>query len=458
MAFLKYKCAECGAEIFAKSADEVQRHGNLTFCSYKHLANYVNRIEREQVIAENNKRLNAIKAEWNERARKAEQETAEFHAKESKIAKDKYEDSHKATVSVEGVSYSPDKSRLVEVPKNISTFEVPEGVTEICYKAFAGCESLTSVKLPNTLKIIEQEAFRDCTQLTSITIPASVTKVGDSAFENCESLKDLIISEGVTELGAKCFLECRSLETVSIPKSIKKIGVGEQHSESFGALNIVGCFEDCTSLSTVILPEGMEEIPPVMFINCKALKTISIPESVTRIGKFAFYLCGLESITIPAGVTNIDYKAFAFCENLQYVNYLGKKPILGDDVFYDTAFYNAQKKREEKKKKKKNLILCPFRNLMFWKHGDATFTCIISAVFWFFTFWILDITIVKRIILSVIVSYLAKTIPDMIIYKGDIDGYHSDKAEKLWKIVYALLGFIIPALLFLSFLWQLLIG
>ena len=37
--------------------------------------------------------------------------------------------------------------------------------------AFAGCSSLTSITLPDTLKTISAGDFRRCTSLTSITLP-----------------------------------------------------------------------------------------------------------------------------------------------------------------------------------------------------------------------------------------------------------------------------------------------
>ena len=451
MALLKYKCAECGADIFTTSFDKLEyTHGTLIFCCQEHMNNYAHRQTVEQIkarMAEDQRKAEALWDNWQNQMQK---EANEKYAKHEKIAKEKYERSHKDTVSVDGVLYSSDRLWLVEVPKDTRTFEVPEGVTEICFKAFAECENLTTVKLPQTLKIIDQEAFLNCKNLSSITIPASVTKICDGAFENCESLKDLVIPEGVSELGGNCFYSCSSLESVSIPKSIKKIGCGENLAQGLGQITIKGLFGYCRSLSTVILPEGMEEIATGMFHHCSALKTISIPETVTKIGECAFYYSGLEAITIPASVTEIEDCAFQFCHNLQSVEYLGEEPTIGENVFVNCGFEKEQEKRESKQNKIKDFILCPFRNLMFWKNKDITIGGIISAVLWFFAFGILnnagilDLSFVKVIILSVLVSYLAKTIPDMIFYKGNIDGYHSNIAKKLWDIVYSLLSFFIP--------------
>ncbi len=54
---------------------------------------------------------------------------------------------------------------------------------------FQKCTSLTSVTIPDSVKLINGGAFYGCTSLTSITIPDSVTSIGEAAFRNCTSLQ-----------------------------------------------------------------------------------------------------------------------------------------------------------------------------------------------------------------------------------------------------------------------------
>ena len=58
---------------------------------------------------------------------------------------------------------------------------------------FYGCESLTSVTIPNSVTKIEGYAFFTCTNLTSITIPSSVTYIGAYAFNACSLLTTVIL-------------------------------------------------------------------------------------------------------------------------------------------------------------------------------------------------------------------------------------------------------------------------
>ena len=63
------------------------------------------------------------------------------------------------------------------------------------------CSSLTSVTLPDTLKILETKCFYGCTSLTSIIIPASVTTLtytqSSQIFYNCANLTSVTINSSV---------------------------------------------------------------------------------------------------------------------------------------------------------------------------------------------------------------------------------------------------------------------
>lgn len=70
---------------------------------------------------------------------------------------------------------------------------IPEGVNEIKNWAFAGCTSLQSIAISNSVTKIGHIAFRGCSSLQSIEIPDSVTKIGVSAFDGCTSLQSISI-------------------------------------------------------------------------------------------------------------------------------------------------------------------------------------------------------------------------------------------------------------------------
>lgn len=56
---------------------------------------------------------------------------------------------------------------------------IPDGVTEIGFKAFMDCENLTNVTIPKSVKRIGRGAFGECPKLKSIVISESV-EFGDA--------------------------------------------------------------------------------------------------------------------------------------------------------------------------------------------------------------------------------------------------------------------------------------
>ena len=76
---------------------------------------------------------------------------------------------------------------------------------------------------------IGKEAFAFCDPLTSITIPDSVKRIGWKAFLDCESLEEIIIGNSVKGIGRHAFDGCDSLLSITYQGTIaqwKKIKLG----------------------------------------------------------------------------------------------------------------------------------------------------------------------------------------------------------------------------------------
>ena len=85
-------------------------------------------------------------------------------------------------------------------------------VVKIGERAFADCDYLTSVKIPNSVTDIAESAFASCSSLTTVTIPDSVISIGRRAFFS-SALSIVMIPESVVSIGESAFL-C-SLESLS---------------------------------------------------------------------------------------------------------------------------------------------------------------------------------------------------------------------------------------------------
>ena len=194
----------------------------------------------------------------------------------------------------------------VRIPAEIQVGGVTIPVIGIGLDAFYGCDDVTSITLPEGLRIIENNAFESMNGLTEIVIPESVTHIGEWSFSDCENLKKVVLPSQLKYLPADMLESCGELEEVEIPKGVKIIGDG--------------CFGACVKLKNILLPEGLEKIESRAFQFCETLKNIHIPSSVKEIGESAFYSCtSLKSISLPEGLECVPVDCFALCESLEDV-------------------------------------------------------------------------------------------------------------------------------------------
>ena len=231
------------------------------------------------------------------------------------------EDRKNAVKDEFGVKYSKDWKRLFRAPMSLSgKYSIRKGVKVIGNGAFALCNSLTSINIPNSVTTIGKSAFGYCDSLTKINIPNSVTTIGKGAFERCNSLTSINIPNSVTTIGESAFLGCRSLTNINIPNSVTTIGKS--------------AFKACKSLTSINIPNGVTTIGKSAFWWCNSLTNINIPNSVTTIGELAFFMCKLLTIiNIPNSVTTIGKNAFCGCASLTSINIPNSVTTIGESAF-----------------------------------------------------------------------------------------------------------------------------
>ena len=226
---------------------------------------------------------------------------------------------------------------------------IPDSVNSIGAYAFASCFGLVSLFIGKGVTSIGEGAFEECTQLATLSIGKGVTSIGDNAFEGCtpesvhiEDLSawcrisfglgasnplsgaktvyvnqkpttDPVIPEGVDHISPGAFAECSALTSVTLPSSIKSIG---------GA-----AFKDCSGLEAIYITDvaawcGIsftnESANPLycaehLYLNGQLVTELSIPEGVTRIGSYTFAGCTFDSITMPSTMQEIGEDAFLGC-------------------------------------------------------------------------------------------------------------------------------------------------
>lgn len=214
----------------------------------------------------------------------------------------------------------------------VTSVFIPEGVKVIGGASFYKCLALEKVTLPNTLEKIEVMAFTD-TAIKEIVIPGNVKSFGgisgDSygygwygVFNGCNSLKKVVLKKGVEEIGSSTFRNCEALETVELPNTLTYIGSA--------------AFLGNKSLKELDLPNSLETISSSSFAYCNNLTKVSFGSGLTSIGSYAFKDCEkLKSVSLKENVTKIHNNAFDGCTSLNTVKLSEALEIIGSYAFTD---------------------------------------------------------------------------------------------------------------------------
>ena len=221
-------------------------------------------------------------------------------------------------------------------------FMVPEGTVRIEADAFAGCNGLVSMILPEDSSIsLGDRCFKGCQGLERIELRGSIPEWGDETFMDCTSLKSVDIgSEGTTSRRSD---GSYSIERIGTRAFKNCTGLTEAGCVSVRTVNRVWgkeCFAGCSNLATLaILNEArgkLEVIEDSAFEGCTGMTALltSKYSGLKVIGKYAFRNCDtLKAPSIPASVTAVGEGCFMDCDNIQYVSFYGALEEYPKDCF-----------------------------------------------------------------------------------------------------------------------------
>ena len=232
----------------------------------------------------------------------------------------------------------------VVIPGSINYSGISFNVNAIGRYAFAGCNNMTSVTIPPSVKSFEYCSFDGCKGLKAVCIydiaswcsissvyHAQPLEYAHHLFLNGEEVKDLVVPNGVVSIGKFAFAYCTEITSVTIPNSIKSINNN--------------AFAGCTKLSSVYISDLVSwcniifNTPKLsnyhLFLNGDEIQELVIPNNMTSIGDFSFGGCiGLTSVKIPSSVTTIGNNSFEGCNGLQSITIPNSVMNIGNYAFY----------------------------------------------------------------------------------------------------------------------------
>ncbi len=199
---------------------------------------------------------------------------------------------------------------------------------------------ITTVELPSGLTRIGDNAFYNCVSLRKITIPEGVTAIGAYAFMYCPLKENLVLPESLTSIGEHAF-DAADIWYVTVPAAVSSIGDGafsdcinlreiktDADNPYFTAVDGVLFNKDKTELitypaglqqSSYSVPDGVRTIRPYA-CGCAPFTTLTFADTVAEIGEWAFFGCNsLKKVTFGNGVTTIGINAFRSCASLETV-------------------------------------------------------------------------------------------------------------------------------------------
>ena len=164
-----------------------------------------------------------------------------------------------------------------------TSYTVPSHVKGLGSRAFANCDNLAEIIIPEGVEIVSTSAFAN-TNLTSINLPTTITSIGIRAFDNCLGLTELTIPENVETIYSTFILGCSNLEKITFSK------------DQQNALDSINLSSEDTYLLHGVTGSGKTEV------------YIELIKRVVSLGKKAIML--VPEISLTAQIVNKFYDHF----------------------------------------------------------------------------------------------------------------------------------------------------
>lgn len=260
----------------------------------------------------------------------------------------------------------------------IKVLTLPDTLTHIGIYAFTYCTGLEDLTVPPSLKSSDMGAFLGCTALKKVRVPnlnfwvnidfgesepeRSFDPTSNPLYYNAalyiggKTDKNLVIPTGTTVVKKAAFAGCSSYTSIIVPDGLSVIEDGAFcNSTSLSgvvwsnSVTKVGkdVFANCPSLDKMYLRDlkswtkiDFETIPVAsLYLNGVLVENLFIPSGTKVIGKDDFRNCtGIRNIIIPEGVKEIEEGAFCAIDTLEAVILPKSIEKIADGAFDSQSF------------------------------------------------------------------------------------------------------------------------
>ena len=161
--------------------------------------------------------------------------------------------------------------------EEVTSIDIPDGITSISNYAFYSCDNITSVIIPTDITNIGQYAFSGC-GLTSVTIEPNVYVSNTGLCFTKDNIVYKVLSKNSIEIqsGHNCSGDLVIPKTITAGNTFSVTSIGDN------------AFYDCQSLTSVTIPNTVTSIGQKAFNYCWGLQTVFIPNTVTSMGETVF--------------------------------------------------------------------------------------------------------------------------------------------------------------------------
>ena len=260
-------------------------------------------------------------------------------------------------MSMDKMLFSKDTTTLVECLMTKSgVVMLPQRTRHLAANAFAYCQNITGVTLPEGLESIGYWAFLDNQHLNNVVIPSSVTHIAPGPFVNCLALNNLSIAEGNTHYymdgmmiysaGSDSLVSChKSADSVFLPNTLRYVnGFGGNSNVKYvhvpdGVTTIGNEAFNGSSLRSIDLPSHLHFIDEWAFYYCTSLTRVGMPATLDTMGQGCFHSCSrLASVDIPNGLRTVPEGAFFMCNSLSDITWGDAVEVIDTCAFGDCSF------------------------------------------------------------------------------------------------------------------------